>query len=122
MSHRYWCALAALLLVFGIRSAAAGGGATRPAVDAAARYEVINLGTLGGDLSGASAINSRGQVAGAAQIPNAKPHYFWHDRYSHPFRWQDGVMRDLGMPPGGKKPTAYVHGLNSRGDVVGSIM
>src|SRR5688500_2431490 len=98
MSRRCWCALAALLLISGARSAAAGGGATRPGVAAAARYEVINLGTLGDDLSGASAINSRGQVAGAAQIANAKPHYFWHDRYSHPFLWQDGVMRDLGMP------------------------
>src|SRR5438552_18181457 len=53
--------------------------------EAQTRYTVTDLGTLGGCCTtGASGINSNGQVAGSAVVP------------SHAFFWQGGTMTDLG--------------------------
>jgi probable HAF family extracellular repeat protein len=51
--------------------------------------QIIDLGTLGGQGSGASAMNDLGQVIGLSK--RASP----DDRYSYAFLWQDGVMTDL---------------------------
>jgi probable HAF family extracellular repeat protein len=70
-------------------------------------YEVVDLGTLGGAMSEAYAINDRGQVAGWSLTEAGD---------SHAFLWREGVMIDLGTL-GGKNSSAAA--LNSRGDVVG---
>ncbi|MCA9945973.1 MAG: hypothetical protein KC449_20965 [Anaerolineales bacterium] len=55
--------------------------------------ELINLGTLGGNYSHATAINNSGQVAGYAHI-ETQPPPFTH--IFHAFLWEDGTMIDLG--------------------------
>ncbi len=61
-----------------------------------------DLGTVGGSLSFAQAINENGQVAGHSQ---------------HAFLWQDGVMTDLGTLGGDVSDAVDV---NDEGQVVGN--
>jgi probable HAF family extracellular repeat protein len=72
-------------------------------------YKVFDLGTLGGALTTAHAINDSGQVAGSSYIAG--------NGASHPFLWTNGVMTDLGTL-GGASGDAY--GINGFGEVVGS--
>ena len=65
--------------------------------------EIIDLGTLGGDLSRAWGINPAGVVVGSALTPD--------NAYYHAFRWENGVMTELG--PG------YAFGISPDGRVVG---
>jgi len=53
--------------------------------------KLIALGTLGGPSSQANAINDRGQIVGWAETRSGK---------THAFLWENGHMRDLGVPPG----------------------
>lgn len=71
-------------------------------------YRIINLGTLGGNASGASALNAHGQVVGWSKTNTGVRHAFLHS---------NGVMTDLGTLPGGSESTAT--GINDRGQVVG---
>ena len=72
------------------------------------RYDLVDLGTLGGRASRATAINDRGQVAGEAETKTGD---------LHAFLWSaDGGLRDLGTP-GGKFSRACA--LNDRGELVG---
>ena len=65
--------------------------------------EIVDLGTLGGDLSRAWGINPSGVVVGAALTPD---NFFWHA-----FRWENGVMTELG--PG------FAFGISPDGRIVG---
>lgn len=85
-------ALAAVLTV----GAVAWGGTTD--------YRLVDLGTLGGESSYATAINDRRDVVGSSQTADGE---------YHGFVWRNGTMRDLGM----LRPTD----INNRGQIVGTV-
>jgi probable HAF family extracellular repeat protein len=70
---------------------------------------ILDLGTLGGTLSRAYAINASGQVAGASTTATGA---------THAFLWTPGQgMQDLGTLGGG--PSSTARGINDQGQVVG---
>lgn len=89
-----------LLAPFSLVLAAEPAAAAAPPVTA---YHLIDLGTLGGESSYATAINDRGHVAGSSQTAAGD----WHG-----FLWRNGRMTDLGA----LRPT----GVNNRDDVIGT--
>ena len=77
-----------------------------------------DLGTLGGHIGVATAINERGQVVGwscLAKKPCA-PFPDIPNPPAHAFLWEDGRMRDLGTLGGSG---SYAYAINERGQVVG---
>jgi probable HAF family extracellular repeat protein len=56
------------------------------------RYQVTDLGTLGGNGSAAYGINNAGVISGGANVANGD---------QHPFVWQNGKLSDLGGLGGG---------------------
>ena len=93
-------------------------------------YKLIDIGTLGGPASyftdpgigGVSKVlNNQGMLAGKAELAtpdpnngNCPPACF----ITHVFRWDKGVLTDLGSLPGGED--SDIGGINARGWVVGS--
>ncbi len=73
----------------------------------AMEYRIVDLGTLGGNTSRATKINSVGQVVGWSLTG---------DGTEHAFIWTHGAMQDLGTL-GGSNSRAF--GLNDLGEVVG---
>ena len=65
-----------------------------------------DLGTLGGGYSLAFGINDRGQIVGESATANGE---------THPFLYDDGTMRDLGLPVS----DGHARGINNEGVVVG---
>jgi probable HAF family extracellular repeat protein len=85
----------------------------------AQKYEVHDLGDLGGATVAAYGVNAAGAVAGSAEGPlqtdangNQMQAFSWHA-----FLWQDGVIRDLGALDGGD---SYGTAINNLGEVVGA--
>jgi probable HAF family extracellular repeat protein len=72
-------------------------------------YTITDLGTLGGDLGYASAINASGEVIGDDVTASGRLHVFV---------WKAGSMNDLGSLDG-DNGSSYVGGLNNAGEVVG---
>lgn len=90
------------------------------------RYKLIDLGTFGGPNSvnnGLSVIiNAAGTVVGAADTaakdPYAPANCFDPECYvQHAFKWQNGVVIDLGALPKGY--SSYTNAINSSGTTVG---
>ena len=89
------------------------------------RYKLIDLGTFGGPSSQfyqyGKNVNNRGAVVGGADTANpdpfapncAVPSCF----VQHAFKWQNGVLSDLGTLPGGS--SSYVLWINNGGQTVG---
>ena len=83
-------------------------------------YAVADLGTLGGPVSRASAINNAGQVVGFSQLggrtpaPSVRP---GASQPVHAFLWQPGTMTDLGTLGGAN---SFAVDLNDTGQVVGA--
>jgi probable HAF family extracellular repeat protein len=90
----------------------AGGGRAGDAVVAVAGVpaELVpgELGTLGGTVGFATALNNRGQVAGLSTLAG--------NQTAHPFLWSRGKLKDLGTL-GGTFGTATW--MNDAGEVVG---
>ena len=85
------------------------------------RYKLIDLGTLGGPTSQVNGspppmINNKGVVAGEADT--STPCTYLGGFVSPAFTWENGVLTDLGLLPGGcfSLPNA----INSNGMMVGS--
>ena len=76
-------------------------------VHATGAYTMTDLGTLGGSLSEAFAINEAGQVLGYSQTASGQ---------QHAFVWDNGVMTDLGTLGGN---FSYPTAINDVGQVVG---
>jgi probable HAF family extracellular repeat protein len=88
------------------------------------RYKLIEIGTFGGPASylgdpgvgpGVLHLNSRGVLIGGSETPDncGNPDCF----LSHAFRWEDGVLTDLGTLPGGDSSQAT--SINARGWIAG---
>ncbi len=72
--------------------------------------KISSLGTLpGGVSSGASAVNSAGQIAGYSNVMTGN--------FNRAFLFSSGIMMDLGTLPGGT--TSQAAGINDSGQVVG---
>jgi uncharacterized membrane protein len=88
---------------------------------------IFNLGTFGGNESGAGAANRRGEVVGAAltSTPDPFPHrvpysnyfFFGNGTESHAFLWYNGNKKDLGTL-GGPDSAAFL--VNEEGQVAGT--
>jgi len=78
--------------------------------------QTVDLGTLGGRLSMADAINSSGVVVGWSLASSTQPN---QDGPVHAFVYQNGAMKDLTSALGNNWSQAY--GINSSGVIVGDM-
>jgi probable HAF family extracellular repeat protein len=120
------CGLAAF--AGGTPLAAQGQGGPQAQDQKHHRYRFVDIGTLGGPASyysaeyaGSLILNARGAVAGYGDTPFPDPYApnCWdQDCYlAHAFRWQKGVLNDLGALPGTNN--SAITGINARGWIAG---
>jgi probable HAF family extracellular repeat protein len=98
--------VAALAVAAGVPAAAV---AAAPASAATTRYTITDLGSLGGGVTDATAINAAGQVTGNSALKVGG---------SRAFLWSNGKMTDLGTLPGGDFSAGRA--INGSGEVAGS--
>lgn len=82
-------------------------------VQAAPRYSVTDLGTLGGLECNATALNNKGQITGISDTSVEKPDTTY---VMHVFVWQNGKIRPLGPREGQNYAPSS---LNDKGQVAG---
>lgn len=74
----------------------------------------VDLGSLndsvGHSRTWATAWNDAGQIVGTSEVGSPPT--------AHPFLWEDGVMRDLGVL--GSSPSGYANDINTHGVIVGT--
>jgi probable HAF family extracellular repeat protein len=75
-----------------------------------ARGRMTDMGTLGGANSTATSINNSGVIVGHAETAGGG--------WSYAFRYQSGVMHNLGALPGGLG--SYAYKINSKGVIAGA--
>jgi probable HAF family extracellular repeat protein len=75
--------------------------------------EIEDLGTLGGNSSGAISVNEGGQVTGWSETNIVDSS---GETETHAFLWKNGSMHDLGTLGG---PVSFGQDVNDRGEVVG---
>jgi probable HAF family extracellular repeat protein len=73
------------------------------------RYEIVELGTLGGEMSVAYAINDKGEVVGQSETAEGEKHAFIWD-----------ATRGMRAIPGITRKESRARGINNKGQVVGS--
>src|SRR5215469_15734674 len=98
--------VAALAVAAGVPAAAV---AAAPASAATTTYTITDLGSLGGGVTDATAINAAGQVTGDSTLNVGG---------SRAFLWRNGKMTDLGTLPGGDFSKGRE--INGSGEVAGS--
>jgi probable HAF family extracellular repeat protein len=91
------------------------------------RYKLIDIGTLGGPASyftdpgigpGSQVLNNKGMLAGKATTSTPDPLCGLPNCFgAHVFRWDKGVLTDLGTLPGGQN--SDVGGINASGWIAG---
>ncbi len=87
---------------------------TKPVASTPPQYELIDLGTFGGELANANAINDAGTVVGVAMDA---------DWYEMAFIWRDGVMSQLGsLMPGDSNGFGVARAIAANGNVAGYAM
>lgn len=88
--------------------------------------EIIDLGTLGGNIVGAFGINERGQIAGNSTNAIPDPFCFFGTDQNRAFLWENGQMRDLGTLGGncasviGAGGGVSFHPINDAGQIIGA--
>ena len=82
---------------------------------------MTDLGTLGGQRTFPTAINSRGQVIGQSDTPRFPEAITDRGKFprtfNHAFVWQNGKMTDLGTLPRYQASRAVA--INNKGQIVG---
>src|SRR5438093_9950984 len=108
LSRRGALFIPATLLVIGCeRSPTSDAGISGPSFSVVASITTLDLGTLGGNTSVATALNAAGHVAGGSTTATGEEHAFF---------WDGTTMRDLGTL-GGNSSVAVA--LNAAGQVAG---
>ena len=76
------------------------------------RYNITDLGTLGGGFSEAVSVNNRGLISGASSLP---------DGTTHAVLWQNGHITDIGATGiGGPDSNSRAFDVNERGQAAGA--
>jgi probable HAF family extracellular repeat protein len=98
--------VAALAVAAGVPAAAV---AAAPASAATTTYTITDLGSLGGGVTDATAINASGEVTGDSTLTKSGDVF-------HAFLWSNGKMTDLGTLGG---PDSRGRAINDSGEIVG---